>query len=313
MAAITLLSHEVPISAGERNEANEDPVSAGERYESKAEESQGHARIYQPEETGDEILTGAQAPVEVLPGEFITPQTKAGISITYKIAGYSFLGEPIISWEITPEKYNKIILLTFAQHGFEDGWYRDGQSLSSIAIDIIREFIDHPEDLGETKLLVIPCVNPDGALNGWTGTGVGRCNAQGIDINRDFDYYWQYSAEKKFRTGESPFTTPEAQILREVVLSQKPDIIIDFHGWLNCTYGDVAIGDYFTGAFDIKRQSPADCTDDNYMQQYFTGWGSQYARTLLVEYPPPASHENMKELKYSQKTIKIIKEICRSL
>jgi len=234
-------------------------------------------------------------------------------NIEFKVIGYSYLGSPINSCEITPENYNKIILLTFAMHGFEDGWDNDGESLVQIAKDIIEEFSIHPEELHETKLIVIPCVNPDGTWNGQNSKGLGRCNAQGIDINRDFDYYWQYCDEAKYRTGNAPFSTPEAQILRNVVLKEKPDIIIDFHGWLNCTYGNIGITDYFDKAFDIQRQSPTSCIDMNYMQQYFTGWASQYARTVLVEYPNPKTYQNMIDRELSQKTIRVIKDICLNM
>ena len=226
-----------------------------------------------------------------------------------KIIGYSYWGTIINSIVITPKNYDKTMLLTFAMHGFEDGWSNDGASLVQIATDVIKEFSSNPEQLNRTRLIVVPCVNPDGTWYGQSSNGFGRCNAQGIDINRDFDYYWKYCNESRFRTGTTAFSTPEAQILRNVVLLEKPDIIIDFHGWLNQTYGDIELGEYFNRAFNIQHQGPA-FKDKVYMHQYFAGWASQYARTVLVEYPNPKNNQNIIDWGYSKNTINVIKEIC---
>lgn len=239
-------------------------------------------------------------------------QSEPKFQTNCKIVGYSYLGAPIKRYEIAPRSYNKTLLLTFAMHGFEDGWDKDGAALVQIADDMIKEFSKNPEELKETRLIVIPCVNPDGLSNGLSSVDIGRCNAQGIDINRDFDYYWQFSSAARYHTGSAPFSTPEARVLRAVVMKEQPDMIIDFHGWLNCTYGDIAITDYFNKAFGTQRIKP-NPADNSYMAQFFTGWSSQYARSALVEYPPPGTFENMIALDYSQKTIDIIKNICHQM
>jgi hypothetical protein len=238
--------------------------------------------------------------------------TEATWKTEYKIIGYSYQGSKIYSIVITPENYNNTMLLTFAMHGFEDAWNNDGAALVQIAYDVIKEFARNPEGLKSTRLIVVPCVNPDGTWHGQSGNGFGRCNAQEIDINRDFDYYWTPNYESKYRTGSVPFSTPEAQVLRSLVLQEKPDIIIDFHGWLNNTYGDKELGEHFDKAFNIKHQGSAN--DNNiYLQRYFTGWASQYARTLIVEYPNPQNHQNIIDWEYSKKTINVLKDICNSI
>lgn len=243
---------------------------------------------------------------------FAGEKTKPASKITYKIIGYSYLGTAIQSCEISPPKYNNTMLLTFAVHGFDDGWNNDGAALEQIGTDIIKEFCEHPEMLKETRLIIIPCVNPDGVKYGRSSNGFGRCNAQGIDINRDFDYYWRPCSNSRYRTGNAPFSTPEARSVRDVVLKEKPDIIIDFHGWLACTYGDAEIADGFNRAFGMRRKRQG-LTDDSYMEQFFTGWASQYARAVLMEYPNPQNDQNMVDLEYSQKTINVIKNICSNI
>lgn len=230
-------------------------------------------------------------------------------AVAYQIIGTSHLGAEIKSCTITPPNYNKTMLLTFAMHGYEGSWDKDGTALLQIAEDIIDEFARNPQDLKQTRLIIIPCVNPDGLTVGQSSNGFGRCNAQGIDINRDFDYYWKYSSTSMYRTGATPFATPEAKVLRDVVLKEQPDIVIDFHGWLNCSFGDVALTHHFDQAFGTKRQKP-DTFDNTYMSQFFTGWASQYARSALLEYPDPRTMQNMIDLKYSPKTIDFLKTLC---
>ncbi|HEX3012014.1 MAG TPA: M14 family zinc carboxypeptidase [Syntrophomonadaceae bacterium] len=233
-------------------------------------------------------------------------------TIEYNIIGHSSRDAIIYDVVITPPEYNKTLLLTFAMHGFEGSWNNDGGTLVQIANDLIREFSSRPEELQNTRLIIVPCVNPDGVWFGKTDKGFGRCNSQGIDINRDFDYHWEFISESKYRTGRAPFTTPEARILRDLVLNEKPDAIIDFHGWLNCTYGDAELGSYFYKAFGIKHHSSVS-KDKIYMQQYFTGWASQFARTVMVEYPNPVNPGNINNLGYSYKTINAVKELCSKL
>lgn len=222
----------------------------------------------------------------------------------YNILGTSYMGNVIYDVVITPAKYNQTMLITFAVHGFDGGWYRDGSTLVQIANDIIREFSNNPGELNSTRLIVVPCVNPDGIMYGQSENGIGRCNGQGVDINRDFDFNWKYCSEDKYHTGKTPFSTTEAQILRDLVLNEKPDIVVDFHGWQNSTLGDEQLAKYFNDALKIGKI----CND--YEAQTFSGWASKYARSVLVEYTDPKTPWNVVQWGYSQKTIKAIKAIC---
>jgi Predicted carboxypeptidase len=233
------------------------------------------------------------------------PAPMKSYTTEYNIAGYSSMGNIIQDIIITPAGYDRTMLLTFAMHGFDGGWDKDGAFLVQIANNVIREFSEHPEELQKTRLIVVPCVNPDGIYYGKSEHGIGRCNGQGIDINRDFDYFWEYSSDSKYHTGNTPFSTPEAQILRQLVLAEKPDIVIDIHGWSNCTYGDKQIGECFNNNFGFKNTY-----DMTYLKQHFSGWAGQYARAVLVEYPKVASPADLNERQFSGKTIDSIKAIC---
>ncbi len=156
---------------------------------------------------------------------------------------------------------------------------------------------------------MIPCVNPDGVSERSSKT-IGQDVMPGIDINRDFDYYWQYS--------NHPVSTPAILLsarLKQGIKSssneEQPDMIIDFHGWLNCTYGDVALTDSFNQAFGTRRIQP-NSTDNSYMAQFFTG-GPVSMQKCLGEYPSPGTYEKMLALDYSQKTIDVFSNICNEI
>lgn len=230
----------------------------------------------------------------------------------HAILGYSSRGNVIEAVTITPAKYEKTVLLTFAMHGFEDSWDYDGASLVQMAHEIISAFSENPAYLNKTRLIVVPCVNPDGLLRGFDDRIAGRCNGQGIDINRDFDYLWKYCGEAKYHTGDTPFASPEANILKNLVLNEEPDLVIDFHGWLNAIYGDEEIGQYFSDSLQVSNQG-LDNVADAFLPQTFIGWAGQHTRAVMVEYPNPQTAANVVKFEYSCKTIEAIKQICRQI
>lgn len=235
-----------------------------------------------------------------------------GMTAENKVIGYSSRGHIIQAVTITPPQYKKTILLTFAMHGFEDGWDYDGGSLVQIANEVIAGFTAHPEYLNQTRLIVVPCVNPDGLMRGKDDILAGRRNGQGIDINRDFDFKWKYCAETKYHTGDTPFVTSEANLLRDLVLAEQPDLVIDFHGWLNAIYGDQEIGQYFSDALAVANQGMNNVANA-FLPQTFVGWAGQRTRAVMVEYPHPLNAANVNNLQYSRKTIGVIKQICQEM
>lgn len=205
--------------------------------------------------------------------------------ITRQVIGYSYQQHPIEAVYMVPPDYKQTILITFALHGFEDQYNGDGELLVAIAQQVIKNYSDQPELLLFTRLIVIPCVNPDGVFFGVSKNSFGRCNAQGIDLNRDFDYNWAYISNSRYQTGTQAFTTPEAQILRDIVLKEKPDIVLDFHGWLNCCYSsDLELKNSIVSAFSLGQEKVA-FPGYKPKQGYFFGWASQYAMAALIEYP----------------------------
>jgi len=72
-------------------------------------------------------------------------------------------------------------------------------------------------------LHVVPTLNPDGAALGTTPAG--RFNANGVDLNRNFDCEWQAEGiwqSQAVSGGSEPFSEPEAAALRSYVAAIEP-------------------------------------------------------------------------------------------
>ncbi len=105
-----------------------------------------------------------------------------------------------------------------------------------------------------TMVSVIPNLNPDGLFavvpvegpfaftevpNPSNRVAEGRFNANGVDLNRNFDCNW--APESTWRgnvvsAGTGPFSEPEAAALRDYVLQTNPDAVIFWHSQANNVY-----------------------------------------------------------------------------
>lgn len=238
--------------------------------------------------------------------------------------GRSGLNRPLTAYKITGTGAGsgKKIMCVFGIHGFEDAWYRDGEELVKIADEVVRHFREHREELEGCELVVVPCANPDGIYEGWTCNGPGRTQlSPGIDINMDFDYRFKVRNNLRNKTGSRPFSSPEGAALRDLVLEEKPDIIIDFQGWINSAAGDKAVSEVFCRNLGVNY----DRWEEVIYPGFFVGWAAKHARAVLVEYPNPftgqGSLDNSRSSKkldqkvpveqwgFTEKTIKSIREI----
>lgn len=70
----------------------------------------------------------------------------------------------------------------------------------------------------------IPCVNPDGYVNGR------YLNANGVAVDANFDWNWD-NYNGNFDKGAYPFSEPEARNVRDVVLSILPVSFVCCHTW----------------------------------------------------------------------------------
>lgn len=122
------------------------------------------------------------------------------------------------------------------------------------------EFIDQLENKtisipNNLKIVVIPTLNPDGLYTvlGKEGrfslsdisegkgevTGLGRFNANDVDLNRNFDCKWQPTSNwrgKIVSAGDKAFSEPEAIALRDLVQEINPTAVVFWHSQANAVY-----------------------------------------------------------------------------
>lgn len=202
--------------------------------------------------------------------------------------GTSGQGRPLYVTAMVVPKATKVVLITFELHGWEDSYKADGQVLVNIGKAAISYFTAHPTELKSTSLYVVSSANPDGLISGWTNNGPGRCQISlGVDINRDFDYYWVRRTDARNKT-LAPFSSPEARALKSLVLGIHPTDVIDIHGWENTTFGTPTLCSYFQKSLGIGYSSGL-----SRVSGYFSSWATMYAkRTALIELPNPSTSAN---------------------
>ncbi len=203
------------------------------------------------------------------------------IKIEPFIYGTSERGRNLTCYSFTPPSFSRTVLLNFAIHGFEDDYDADAQVLVDAANELIAYYSKY-EEFGDCRLLIVPCSNPDGLMDGITENGFGRCNASGIDLNRDFDA--NYSPNKTPGRNYTPyaFSAAESRALRDLCYEYKPDIVCDFHGWLNCTIGDSELAQVFRQEMNLPHQTAFTSTN---AKGYFANWAHQQGSLgLLVEF-----------------------------
>ncbi len=86
---------------------------------------------------------------------------------------------------------------------------------------LINEYIKSNTD---TKLMFVPCVNPDGVK------AKTRVNSNGVDINRNFPTKnWELTEKNEFFGGNTPASEIETKFLVEIIQKYKPKFILTLH------------------------------------------------------------------------------------
>ena len=124
-----------------------------------------------------------------------------------------------------------------------------------LANETIAYLTANPAEVpGHLTIHIIPNLNPDGLVktlgttnlrsvadvpNPTVRDAAGRFNANGVDLNRNFDCKWAPESTWRGQTvsaGTGPFSEPEAAALRDYVLATSPEASIFWHSVANNVY-----------------------------------------------------------------------------
>lgn len=225
---------------------------------------------------------------------------RAPVSASKIVYGYSGEGRELVAYKFG--NGSNVLVAGFGIHGYEDNFPKDGGCLVYTAdqlmklLDRNRQYIT---DYGWT-VYILPSMNPDGLISGYTENGPGRCTTTyldangnlirgtGVDLNRCFPTSWTaYSSERNFN-GPKPLSAKEAQALAGFVKSVKGkgcNICLDVHGWYTQTITSTGReGTLFkTFAKRFPKNTFANCaTAIGYFTAYTTEIGYQ---SCLFEFP----------------------------
>lgn len=237
-------------------------------------------RSYAKSKSGVRIYSEYSPSVSVTTGSCLELNEKAAnialenANVRQEIFGYSYQGRPLEAYIITPSngKFSKTYYLNFAMHGFEGESYRDGKYLTAQANRVVEYYANNIDSFGGVRLIVIPCLNPDGVIAGknelyYGFNAFGRCTADAVDINRDF----------------GNFKSREARALRDLMKEYKPYALCDFHGWLDTSLGNPTLVNIFSDTLKLnQKQYNAFGYSKGYLIGYVAKTYDAYA--VLVEY-----------------------------
>ena len=196
-----------------------------------------------------------------------------------------------------------VFFATFAIHGYEDKWDKDGYELIEIANNFYNKLLEDKDyDLAEKwTIYIFPGVNQDGLQEGSTNNGPGRTTLysqapqnKGIDLNRCWQIgstYEKFTSDRNYN-GDTGFQAYEAQALRDFMLKNKSKdgqtILVDLHGWTQQLIGDENICSYYEQQFPENNKRSV----GRYGSGYMISWGRTYlgsqgrpAKTALIELP----------------------------
>jgi hypothetical protein len=196
------------------------------------------------------FLTKSQSAPEppVAPEPTIVQPDKPVATSTKSMIGTSVEGRVIESYTFGTGETNLLFI------GGVHGGYEWNSIL--LAYNMIDEFQTNPALVPvDITVHIIPNLNPDGLFTatGLEGefvaadipardihsTGIGRFNANDVDLNRNFGCKWTPESSWRGQTvsaGTAAFSEPEAQALRQYVLDTNPDAAVFWHSRANNVY-----------------------------------------------------------------------------
>ena len=226
-----------------------------------------------------------------------------------------------------------VFFATFAIHGYEDKWDKDGYELIEIANNFYNKLLENKDyDLAEKwTIYIFPGVNQDGLQEGSTNNGPGRTTLysqapqnKGIDLNRCWQIgstYEKFTSDRNYN-GDTGFQAYEAQALRDFMLKNKSKdgqtILVDLHGWTQQLIGDENICSYYEQQFPENNKRSV----GRYGSGYMISWGRTYlgsqgrpAKTALIELPRDGvkNHQSVIDKDFSNRYINATMDMLKKI
>lgn len=153
--------------------------------------------------------------------------------LDWKVGGSSVEGRPLVYAEFGKQDATNVTLIFTAVHG-------DEITPVYLGIQVAHWVKDHERELGDTKVVIAPLVNPDGFFH----KPRRRTNANGVDVNRNFGTKdWSASALRqwkiRFRSdprrypGIEARSEPETIFQEDLIKKVRPQKILSVHSPLN--------------------------------------------------------------------------------
>ena len=179
------------------------------------------------------------------------------------VIGFSVEGRKIESYTYGNGK--QLLLFVGGIHG---GYEWNSVLLAYELIDYLKLYPEIiPDNLSVT---IVPSANPDGVYKITNQesrfsikdvqeseiVGLGRFNANEVDLNRNFDCKWQPEStwrNKVVSAGSAPFSEPETQTLQNFILKNNPVAVIFWHSQSNAVYASECENGILPETLDIMN------------------------------------------------------------
>ena len=166
-------------------------------------------------------------------------------AITYGTSGE---GRALMAYQFGSGK--NVMVLGYEIHGYEDNFDKDGGALVYAAGQMMNQLASNQALLDDYDwtVYVLPSMNPDGLISGYSHNGPGRLTtsyitssgnlsyAKGIDMNRSFPTNWTPYTSARNYNGPAPLASRESAALAKFVQNVKGNgvnMCFDVHGWFS--------------------------------------------------------------------------------
>ena len=201
--------------------------------------------------------------IEDEPEEVVEPESEWP---SHSVIGSSVEGRDIEVYTYEPAGVSDSHVIFVG--GIHGGYEWNSVLLAYQAMDYLEAYPEVAPD--NVTVSIVPSANPDGVMSviGKTGrfspgdappleqTTEGRFNANGVDLNRNFDCNWQPQSTWRgniIDAGTEAFSEPEARAIRDLVLETEADAVIFWHSASGGVYGSECNEGVLPGTLNIMN------------------------------------------------------------